>query len=74
MLKAIKIRIYPGSAQKEFISKQYPSSKTCHNCGYIYKGLKLCQREWVCQNCGDTIDRDYNAALNILDEGLKQLN
>lgn len=74
MLKAIKIRIYPDSVQKEFISKQYPSTKTCYNCGYTYKGLKLCQRELVCQNCGDTIDRDYNAALNILDEGLKQLN
>ena len=56
------------------IDKFYPSSKTCHNCGYIYKGLKLSEREWICPHCGKVIDRDYNASLNILDEGLKQIN
>ena len=56
------------------IDKFYPSSKTCHNCGYVYKGLKLSEREWICPHCKSKIDRDYNASLNILDEGLKQIN
>ena len=56
------------------IDRFYPSSKTCHNCGHIYKDLKLSQREWICPHCGKVIDRDYNAAQNILDKGLKQIN
>ena len=55
------------------IDRFYPSSKTCHNCGHIYKDLKLNEREWICPNCGKLIDRDYNASLNILDNGLKQI-
>ena len=54
-----------------FVDRFYPSSKTCNNCGYIYKKLKLSDREWICPNCGKLINRDYNAALNILDEGLR---
>ena len=54
-----------------FVDRFYPSSKTCNHCCYINKQLTLKDREWVCPNCGKTINRDYNAALNILDEGLK---
>lgn len=53
------------------VDRFYPSSKTCHNCGHIYKQLKLSDRQWVCPQCGERIERDYNAALNILDEGLR---
>ena len=59
--------------QLMIIDRFYPSSKTCHNCGYIYKDLKLSEREWICPHCGKLIDRDYNASLNILDNGLKQI-
>ena len=51
------------------IGRFYPSSKTCHNCGYIHKGLKLSDRNWQCPKCGANHDRDFNAALNILYEG-----
>ena len=51
------------------IGRYYPSSKTCSQCGYIHKGLKLKDRHWQCPNCGANHDRDYNAALNILYEG-----
>ena len=51
------------------IGRFYPSSKTCSQCGYIHKGLKLKDRHWQCPNCGVNHDRDYNAALNILYEG-----
>ena len=54
-----------------FVDRFYPSSKMCHNCGYINKNLTLNDRQWVCPQCGEVIERDYNAALNILDEGLR---
>lgn len=52
------------------ISKYYPSSKSCSNCGSINNNLKLTDREYICPNCGLTLDRDYNASLNILNKGL----
>ncbi|WP_302612853.1 transposase, partial [uncultured Mitsuokella sp.] len=45
----------------------YPSSKTCHACGYMHSGLKLKNRVYVCPSCGYTEDRDLNAALNLRD-------
>ena len=54
-----------------FVNRFYPSSKTCHNCGYNNKSLTLNDRQWICPQCGEVIERDYNAALNILDEGLR---
>ena len=54
-----------------FIGRFYPSSKRCNHCGCINKGLTLSDREWECPQCGDIVDRDYNAALNILEEGLR---
>lgn len=52
----------------------YPSSKLCHCCGYKNTTLTLADREWECPNCHTLLDRDKNAALNILEEGLKILN
>ncbi len=43
----------------------YPSSKTCSCCGSIKRSLKLSERTYVCPNCGFTIDRDLNAAINL---------
>ena len=54
-----------------FVDRFYPSSKTCHNCGYVNKELTLSDRQWICHQCGGVVERDYNAALNILDEGLR---
>lgn len=44
----------------------YPSSKTCSCCGLIKTNLKLSDRVFVCNKCGLTIDRDYNAAINLM--------
>lgn len=52
-----------------FVDRWFPSSKRCNHCGYINNRLKLSDREWICAECGEVIDRDYNAALNILEEG-----
>ena len=49
------------------VDRFYPSSKTCHECGSINKGLKLSDREWVCEECGVIHDRDLNASLNLRD-------
>lgn len=48
------------------IDRFYASSKTCHCCGYKNKELKLSQRTWICPVCKVELDRDFNAALNIL--------
>ena len=53
------------------IDRFYPSSRLCHDCGHKYAGLLLSEREWVCENCGASHDRDVNAALNILGEALR---
>lgn len=45
----------------------YPSSKTCHNCGYVKSDLKLSDRIYTCSECGYTADRDFNASLNLRD-------
>ena len=49
------------------VDRFYPSSKSCHSCGHIHKGLKLKDRVYVCPKCGYTADRDYNASLNLRD-------
>lgn len=56
------------------IGRFYPSSKLCHCCGnrMQYMGLEI--REWACPNCGETHDRDINAAINIKNEGLRLLD
>jgi len=55
------------------IDKFFPSSKTCSCCENIKKDLTLQDREYICSSCGLVIDRDYNASLNILREGLRIL-
>ena len=55
--------------QVVFVGRFYPSSKTCHKCGYINKELALSDREWTCPICGEHHDRDLNAAMNVLLEG-----
>jgi len=56
------------------IDRFYPSSKTCHNCGYINQNLSLNDRDWICPECGKKLDRDLNAAINILVEGVKNIS
>jgi len=55
------------------IDRFAPSSKTCGQCGYVYKGLKLSERSWTCSECGTHHDRDFNAACNIKEFSLKAL-
>jgi putative transposase len=50
------------------VSRWYPSSKTCSCCGWIKKDLTLCDRTFNCSSCGFELDRDANAAINLLNE------
>ena len=52
------------------ISRWFPSSQLCSNCGLGSGKKPLSIREWTCEGCGTHHDRDINASLNILKEGL----
>lgn len=56
------------------IDRWFPSSKTCNNCNFIKQDLQLKDRKWICPQCGAALDRDLNAAKNILKQGLKILS
>lgn len=60
--KVIKIPMY------------YPSSKLCGCCGYKNENLKIYERVWVCPKCNTKLERDINAANNILNKGLEMIN
>lgn len=56
------------------IDKYYPSSQICSNCGENTGKKELSIREFTCPYCGKHHDRDINASINILHEGLRILN
>ena len=57
-----------------FVDKWYPSSQICSNCGNNTGKKSLDIREFDCSYCGKHHDRDINASINILHEGLRMLN
>ena len=58
------------------VSKFFPSTQLCHGCGHRFRGsdkLTLSDRVYACPVCGCVVDRDLNAACNILAEGTRIL-
>lgn len=54
------------------VDRFFPSSKRCSCCGRIRKDLSLNDRVYQC-SCGNVMDRDVNAAINIRDEAIRML-
>ena len=55
------------------VDRYYPSSQICHHCGRIDGKKAETIRFWVCPKCNSKLDRDVNAAINILNEGLRTI-
>lgn len=56
-----------NNIELRIVNRYFPSSKLCHECGSIKKDLKLSDRIYICPECGNVIDRDYQASLNLRD-------
>lgn len=56
------------------VDRYFPSSQICHCCGFRSGKKSEDIRCWICPNCNSELDRDINAAINILNKGLRQLN
>ncbi len=54
------------------VDRFYPSTKTCSTCGNIQE-IRIDERVYVCLKCGNVIDRDLNASINIRNEGLRRI-
>ena len=67
-----KIREYEKTKKMIKVDRFFPSSKKCCKCGNIKKELKLSDRVYLC-TCGNRIDRDLNAAINIREEARRML-
>ena len=63
--RQLEYKTVRSGAVLRVIDRWYPSSKTCSNCGTVKAKLSLSERMFNCDNCGLSIDRDLNAAINI---------
>lgn len=55
------------------IDRFFPSSKMCSSCNFVNDELTLKDRTWDCPSCDTKLDRDLNASINILNQGLNNL-
>lgn len=69
-LRMLNYKTLWNSGQVVEVGRWYPSSKTCHKCAHV-QHLELSDRNWTCNHCGACHNRDHNAAINILSEGLR---
>jgi putative transposase len=64
--RQIEYKASLAGEQVMFADQWYPSSKACSSCGVIKSELDLSERIFACDSCGLVIDRDLNAALNLV--------
>ena len=67
-----KIREYEKTKKMIKVDRFFPSSKKCCKCGRIKKELRLSERVYHCE-CGNKMDRDHNAEINIREEARRML-
>jgi len=68
----LKYKLTKDGKQLVKVNRYFPSSKKCSNCGNILDSLSLSTRVYKC-DCGNKMDRDYNASINIAIEGYRML-
>ncbi len=56
------------------VNRFYPSSKLCSDCGHKKPDLKLSDRVYRCIECGNVMDRDLNAAVNLMQYGMREVS
>lgn len=72
--RQLTYKAYWYGKKLSIVDRYYPSSQTCHVCGHKDSKKSEDIRNWTCPYCGNELDRDINAAINILHEGLRLLN
>ncbi len=60
--RQIEYKAAYAGVEVKHVSRWFPSSKTCSDCGIVKEELALSERVFVCEACGYVADRDYNAA------------
>lgn len=63
--RQITYKTFFYGGEVHLINRYFPSSKACSNCGTVKEDLKLSDRTYNCSDCGFSLDRDLNAAINI---------
>jgi putative transposase len=77
LLQFLKTKVANAGGELLIASRWFPSTKRCSCCGHVKKRMPLKHRTYQCLACGLVIDRDLNAALNLLwfaTEQLRQLH
>ena len=72
--RQIKYKAHLAKISVVIADRWFPSSKTCIKCGHVKKDLKLSDRTYVCPVCGNVIDRDFQASLNLKRYGETELS
>ena len=69
LMRKIGFKAEEAGSRMILVDPRY-TSRTCSRCGHVVQSLSPTQRTFACETCGNVIDRDWNAAINILNRGL----
>ena len=69
-IKILEFKVKEHGKAFNKVDRFFPSSKTCSKCLHTNDALTLKERVFKCKNCGNELDRDLNAAINILSVGM----